>query len=621
MRAVVDWSYALLSEDEQRFFRALGIFAGGFTVTAATAVAMDAEKTPIDTVDRLADLVAKSLVVADVSGTEPRFRLLDTTRAYVIEKLDESGERERLAHRHATYYRDLFARAEGDATARPTGEWLADYAQEIDNLRTALDWAFSPGGDGSIGVALTAAAVPLWIGLSRLEECRSRAKQALGTLETGGAPDPREDMKLHFALGASTFEAPEMGAAFTKALHIAESLGDAEHQLRALRGLYFLHAGGGRHRAALRLAQRFRDLATSGSDPNDRLYGERMMGAAKHFLGDQISARHHLEQVLTHSAASDHGQDSSRLGTDLRVSARAFLARVLWVQGFPDQAVRTAEMSIGEAQATGHSLSLCYALAYGACQAALWMGNLAAAGHYTEILLDHSRKHGLPLLSAFGSLLQTVILTKGGDLEAGLRLLPGGLDEIAGPNFSFRFLIGLCELAEALARAGRIAEGLAVLEAGIEQSEAGWLTPELLRLKGELFLLQSTPAVAEKAGELFRQALDGARRQETLSWELRAATSLARLLRNQARPADATACLQPIYDRFTEGFGTVDLVAAKQLLDDLGNPDHDCAAGNNQRRTCHIVRPVPASCSTASPARGREGGAARQSRLLTSWPL
>jgi predicted ATPase len=124
-------------------------------------------------------------------------------------------------------------------------------------------------------------------------------------------------------------------------------------------------------------------------------------------------------------------------------------------------------------------------------------------------------------------------------------------------------------LAEALARAGRIAEGLAVLEAGIEQSEAGWLTPELLRLKGELFLLQSTPAVAEKAADLFRQALDEVRRQETLSWELRAATSLARLLRNQCRPSDAIAVLQPVYDRFTEGFGTADLRAAKQLLDEL----------------------------------------------------
>ncbi len=191
MQAVIDWSYGLLSEDEQRFFRALGIFAGGFTVEAAAAVAMDAATTGVDAIDRLADLVAKSLVVADVSGAKPRFRLLDTTRAYAIEKLDESGERERIARRHAEYYRDLFERAEGEAPARPAGEWLADYAREIDNLRAALDWAFSPGGDGSIGVALTAAAVPLWMRLSLLEECRSRAKQALGALGTARSRDPR----------------------------------------------------------------------------------------------------------------------------------------------------------------------------------------------------------------------------------------------------------------------------------------------------------------------------------------------------------------------------------------------------------------------------------------------
>jgi predicted ATPase len=93
----------------------------------------------------------------------------------------------------------------------------------------------------------------------------------------------------------------------------------------------------------------------------------------------------------------------------------------------------------------------------------------------------------------------------------------------------------------------------------------------LLRLKGALLLLQSTSAVAETAEDLFRQALDGARRQETLSWELRAATSLARLLRDQGRSADALACLQPVYDRFTKGFGTADLITAKQLLGELGD--------------------------------------------------
>ena len=139
------------------------------------------------------------------------------------------------------------------------------------------------------------------------------------------------------------------------------------------------------------------------------------------------------------------------------------------------------------------------------------------------------------------------------------------------PSAAFRFFTGLTELAEAMVHAGRITEALALVETGIEQSEGGWLTPELLRLKGELFRLQRTPAVAERAEDLFRQALDGAHRQKALSWELRAAMSLARLLRHRRYPADAIACLQPIYDRFTEGFGTADLIAAKQLLDELSD--------------------------------------------------
>jgi predicted ATPase len=109
---------------------------------------------------------------------------------------------------------------------------------------------------------------------------------------------------------------------------------------------------------------------------------------------------------------------------------------------------------------------------------------------------------------------------------------------------------------------------------GWHWSTPGSFTPELVRLKGELSLLHGMPGAAVSAEIHFRQALNGARDQGALSWELRAATSLARLLRNQRRSADAIACLQPIYDRFTEGFSTADLIAAKLLLDDLGLAGH-----------------------------------------------
>jgi predicted ATPase len=110
---------------------------------------------------------------------------------------------------------------------------------------------------------------------------------------------------------------------------------------------------------------------------------------------------------------------------------------------------------------------------------------------------------------------------------------------------------------------------LQVMKRGIDRSQRGWLAPELLRIKGGLCLSQGTTGAKEAVEDVFRQALDAASEHGTLSWELLAATSVARLLRNQGRTADATACLQPIYDRFTEGFGNADLIAAKQLLGDL----------------------------------------------------
>jgi hypothetical protein len=200
------------------------------------------------------------------------------------------------------------------------------------------------------------------------------------------------------------------------------------------------------------------------------------------------------------------------------------------------------------------------------------------------MLADQSRQHGLSLLSTFASRFQRVIALKGDDPDTGSRSLRVSPKETVDPNASFGVLTGLSEQAEALGCAGQTGEGVALLEVGLEQCETGWLTPELLRLKGELLLSQSTPAAMETIEDLFRQAPGEARRQEALSWQLRAAISLARLLRDQGRWAEAIVCLRPIYDRFTEGFDTADLVAARQLLDKADDP-------GNSTRKCASVRP------------------------------
>jgi tetratricopeptide (TPR) repeat protein len=382
-------------------------------------------------------------------------------------------------------------------------------------------------------------------------------------------------MKLHAALGASSIHTrgavPETGAAWTKALEIAESLDDAEYRLRSLRGLWFFHTARGQHRVALGLAQRFRVLGAARPDPNDRLIGNRLIGSTQHCLGDQPSARHYLEHMLAQYVTPVQKPEIIRFQLDQRTAARAFLARILWLQGFPDQAMRTAESSIQDARAANHVTSLCFALAHAACPIALWTGDLTAAESYVDTLLDQSiRQHVLAVHHVLGLCHQRVLAVKRGDVS-GLRLLRAGFVDLGEANAMFRFPF-LSEMAEALGRAGQIADGLAAIDEAIERcerTEEHWVMSELLRIKGELLLLQGAPGAAAVAEDHFRQALDWARRQGALSWELRAAMSLARLLRDQDRPADAMALLPPIYDRFTEGFDTADLQAAKALIDAL----------------------------------------------------
>jgi predicted ATPase/DNA-binding winged helix-turn-helix (wHTH) protein len=574
LRATIDWSHDLLSEAERVILRRIAIFRGDFTIEAAAAVANCERITAADVFEGVFNLAAKSLIVTDIGGELTCHRLLDMTRAYALEKLSASGEIERVRSLHAEYYRDLFERAETEWETRPTAEWLAAYAPIIDNLRAALDWTFSPGGNASTGVALTTAAIPLWMHLSLMEECSGRVERALAAIAAGAGQDARREMQLHAALAQSLMftrgAVSEVGAVGTKALEIAETLGDAEYQLRSLKFLWSFHHSSGRHCVALTLAQRFYTLAAKRSDPKDHLIGERLIGTSRYYLGDLVSARRHLDRALAGYVGPTEKWQIVRFVVDQWVAARVNLALVLWLQGLPDQAMRTAESSIEDARATNHAISLGFTLALAACQIALWVGDPAAAEHYVEMLLDHLTRHALTRWRAFCRSYQGVLAIHRGDLSIGLRLLRDGIAEPApaGSGRLFRFV-----MAEAFGRAGQIVDGFATVEEAIVRSERTgeerWATAELLRIKGELLLLQGAPGAAAAAEDHFRQALDWARRQGALSWELRAATSLARLLSNQGHSADATALLQPVYDRFTEGFATADLRAAKAFLDDL----------------------------------------------------
>jgi predicted ATPase/DNA-binding winged helix-turn-helix (wHTH) protein len=574
LRATLDWSHDLLSEPERVVLRRLAVFAGTFGVEAASTVAAAPELTPLEVVDGLSSLVAKSLVIIEVKGSSARYRLLDTMRAYALEKLKVSGEEKQLQRRHGEYYRGLLERAEIEWETRPIVEWLNDYVWCVDNLRAALDWAFSPSGDPTIGVALTASAIPLWMHLSLIEECGDRVEQARAGIRAGAETDRRCEMRLYAALATSLLytkgAVSEIGEIETRALQIAENLDDTIYQFSSLWGLWSFRSTSGEQCAALDLAQRFHALAAKHFDPVDRLIGERLIGTSQYYLGELLGARRHLEHVLAHPAAPTRKWQIFRFDVDHWAAARIYHARILWLQGLPDQAMRIAESSLAEARATNHAIPIGQSLTLAVCPIALFRGDLAAAEHYVEILLDHSARHRLPRDNAFGRIYQAELIIRHDDVNAGLPLLRARYSEQIAVKFAPRFFAFL--MAEAFGRAGQITDGLTTIAAAIEESKRTgerWAIAEMLRVKGVLLLSQGTPDAGTLAEDHFRRALECARQQSALSWELRAATSYARLLRDQGRSADAKALLEPIYDRFTEGFETADLRAAKALLDAL----------------------------------------------------
>ena len=570
LTAALDWSYNFLPEHERILLRRLSIFSSVFTLDSARAVAGDGN---FDVVDGVAQLVAKSLVSADVGGAVVQYRLLDFSRAYAMQKLTESGELEEYVRRHAEHHQDLLARAEAELEARSTAEWLDEYGRRIDDVRSALNWAFSPKGDASLGVALTIASIPLWMQLSLVDECRECVERALASRTAEPRHGEREEMKLLTALGVALPNAggalPQTEVVWTKALRLAERLGEKEYQLRAMWGLFVYRMYAGDFRGALVLAETLCAVADAAADATARLIGDRLTGIALHYLGDHANARRHLDRVLSQYVPSVHWSHISGFLVDHRVTARTMLSRVLWIQGFADQAVSNARSTVDEAQVTGSALSLCTALAHAACPIAMYVGDLAAAERLLATLLEYSAKLPLTLWDALARCLKGTLLLARGDF-AGLALLRTALDWLREAGFGYYDPIFLGTLAQGMAAAGRTAEARTTIDEALERcerTEGRWCMPELLRIKGELLRLNGTDAALGAAEKSFQQALEWARRQQALSWELRAARSLAELWHERGKSKEAHQLLSSVYNRFNEGFETADLKSVRVLID------------------------------------------------------
>ena len=520
--------------------------------------------------------MAKSLVVADIRGDLPYYRLLETTRAYALEKLHGSGEYRSAACCHAKYYRGFFAQAEAESESRPQAEWLAVYGRHIDNVRASLDWAFSSDGDQQTGVALTAASVPLWVQLSLLEECRERVELALARLDDTAADAPRLRMQLSAALGWSLMygvgRAREAGPAWTVTLQLAEQLHDSDYLLRALWGLCIDQFNNGEFRKALEFAHRFSAAVAGSGNTIDLMMADRLLATTLHYLGDQNLAHHHITRTLARLSDLTSKPQVVRFRFDLRVSAHYFQARILWLLGLADQSLRVVERNIEEGRASGHALTFCSVLGQGACPLAFLAGDLDAAQRYCALLVEHTERHPIRLWNLWARAFHGVVMAKRGNVPAGLEILRKELERAGDARFLPRFLLPLGELAAGLGAVGEVAQGLVTVDEALARCEARderWYEAELLRIKGELLLHAGEQRSVSDAERHFDRAIEVARHQGAVFWELRTAVSLARLRISQDRGADAHRILTSACGKLTEGFATSDMRNAQAMIAQL----------------------------------------------------
>jgi predicted ATPase/DNA-binding winged helix-turn-helix (wHTH) protein len=572
LAAMIDWSYGALSKEERKVLRRLAIFAGDFGREAAVAIATDVTSPDRDVPGLLANLVAKSLVAVDAQRKAARYRLLDTTRAFVLEKVREEGELDAVIRKLATYLCDVLRHSQEEVETLSSEEWLSRYGSHINNIRFALDWAYSDHGDLEVGLAVTVAAIPMWYQLSLVDECLTSVQRALLGIGPGKRRNDyaRQIMQLYRALGLSqAFKigfAPQAPAAFTKALEISEQLGDVDAQAEALWGLWVAQVGMGDYRASLGNAERFVALAQSGLD---RFIGDRMLSMTLFCMGDFRGARRHADLMLGHDVSTDTvSANSVRFRFGQSISARIQPAQLLWMEGLPDQAIKAVHTAVAAARESGHAISLCEALARWSCPVFVHVGDLPAADSAITELLQLANTNALGPWEVFGRCWKAVLLIQRGLAESGVPLLRNGLAELRQVKlfnlYTVRFL-GF--LAEGLSSLGQHAEARSLVEAAISASEVKeelWCVAELYRLKGDVLWRGGDDL--ESVERCYLHSLDVAGRQDALSWELRTTTSLTKLARDRGNTDRARTRLAAVYDRYTDGLDTADMVSAKNLL-------------------------------------------------------
>ena len=557
----LEWSYRLLSPIEQSVLRRLAVFRGEFTLEGALAVAAGEGITAEQVCSGLLTLSAKSLLVTDISGAAPQdqHRLLHIARSFANHKQREAEPVTNLHRRHAEHVGQLLTEAQSDWTHLERSAWLAIYSPAIADVRAAIDWSFSAVGDLSLGVLLTALAVPLGLQLSLVQEFRARVERALMHTRDLQPPQLVAEMRLNVVLSSLVHNSVGPVDARTinihRAFEIASKLPDPIYRAEPLVGWATAQLGVGEYAAAHELATEALDIASTVGNPEATLAAERLLAQLQHFQGDHAGACMLAERVIRYPVAQIP-LVYNLMPVNHHVTMRVILARIAWLQGSWAEADAIVEEMLHHAQRDA-GYAMCPALVFAAIPIAMWNGKDAQARSLTQRLSKQAARYSLGYWQDWAGAFSAVLDGRTGN-------------SVSESTVSDRFLSSPVQL-EALTT---LAESLITpaLAMRADGGSAGWCRAEITRAQGVWTLAQNTPNAAAQAERLFREALAVATSQDAASWALRAATSLAELLRRADRAPEAHTLLSASVRGLDTTYPSADLRRALALLDALDGP-------------------------------------------------
>lgn len=532
LAAALDWSIALLDQDELQVFRRLSVFRGRFDVASALGVAAG-NMDPDLAFDALISLANKSLVFFDGDDAIAPYRLLDTTRSYAATLLAQSGERPASLRRHATFMLDLMNTATAELPSLSGQAWAERYAYHLDDVRFALEICVNEQPDAKLAASLVTASAPLWFHLSQVAEYRDRAAAALKLVDRQPPPDTETETWLLTALIIALLHTdalnPGLGAVCDRAIAGALKARSRVLELKARWGRCTHDMFRGEYTMALQHSETLLAVVQPWSDPAALNLAHRVNAMANHFCGRFEVARQHCEAAI-HIKGGTGRTRTNMVGVDPVVAAQAMLTRTLWIQGETAKALETAADAVTRAESAGHAVSLCAAL-YGACPVALWSGELELAGRWIRMMTDEAQRRGLVGWLRYAEWYsQGLQLGTSPDPAAHVRRVSGQLATYDPPRREM--LATFCT--------DWVDDGMV---ARIDAGEGLWSAAEVWRALGRR---SERRGMAGEAEASYLRALDTARQQGAKAWELRATLDLASLWAGTDRAPQATQLLDDI---------------------------------------------------------------------------